>query len=140
MIHGERERRRGQESAERDKYLHPFEKRESERERNAENGDKQDGSETEGTETSQAGNKKHIDGRCQSAEVNERWRRGEKQEEAGFNQTLSRSVCSEWASPPGCPFTERMHAAGGLAALHAGRAPSTLKTVTETKVCSSIVM
>lgn len=57
---------------------------------------------------------------------------GKQQEEAGFNQTLSRSVCSEWASPPGCSFTERMHAAEGLAALHAGRGPSTRKTVTET--------
>lgn len=37
---------------------------------------------------------------------------GKQQEEAGFNQILSRSVCSEWAPPP---------AAGGLAALHAGR-------------------
>lgn len=34
--------------------------------------------ETEETETSQAGNKKHIDGWCQSEEVNERRRRGEK--------------------------------------------------------------
>lgn len=35
--------------------------------------------------------------------------RGRKQrEEVGFNQTLSRSVCSEWASPPGCSFTERV--------------------------------
>lgn len=65
---------------------------------------------------------------------------GKQQEEAGFNQTLSRSVCSEWASPPGCSFTEWMHAAGGLIALHAGRGPSTLKTVTETKVYSSIIM
>ena len=56
--------------------------------------------------------------------------------EAGLNQNLSRSVYSEWASPPGCSFTERMHAAGGLIALHAGRGPTTL----ETKVHSSIIM
>lgn len=48
---------------------------------------------------------------------------GKLREEAGFNQTLSRSVYSEWASPPGCSFTERMHAAGGLIAVHAGRGP-----------------
>lgn len=64
-------------------------------------------------ETSHGGNKKHIDRTCQSAEVNERWRGvgeeegkgggdlpsgqqgGKQQEETGFNQTLSRSVCSE---------------------------------------------
>lgn len=61
---------------------------------------------------------------------------GKQQEEAGFNQTLSRSVCSEWASPPGCSFIEMMHAAEGLMALHAGRSLSTLKTVTETKIYS----
>lgn len=56
-----------------------------------------------------------------------------RREEVGFNQTLSRSVCSEWASPPGRSFTERMLAAGGLNELHAGRGPSTQKTGTETK-------
>lgn len=58
---------------------------------------------------------------------------GKQGEEVGFNQTLSRSVCSEWASPPGCSFTERVHAAGGLVARHAGRGPSSQKTGTETK-------
>lgn len=65
---------------------------------------------------------------------------GMQREEARFNQTLSRSVCNEWASPPGCSFNERMHAAGGLIALHAGNGPSTLKTGTETKVHSCIIM
>lgn len=55
-----------------------------------------------------------------------------RREEVGVNQTLSRSVCSEWASPPGRSFTERMLAAGGLGAVHAGRGPSTQKTGADT--------
>lgn len=80
------------------------------------------------TGTSQGGNKKHIDWPCQSEAVNERGRRRrrrarllpsrqqgrKRREEVSFNQTLSRSVCSEWASPPGRSFTERTLAAGGL--------------------------
>lgn len=74
------------------------------------------------TETSQGGNKKRIDWPCRSEAVNERGGGGEagwggwggarllpsrqqgrkRREEVGFNQTLSRSVCSEWAPPPGC--------------------------------------
>lgn len=95
------------------------------------------------TQTSQGRNKRRIDWPCQSEAVNERERRRrrgggrllpsrqqgrKRREEVGFNQTLSRSVCSEWASPPGRSFTE-----GTLAAVHAGRGPSTQKTGTETK-------
>lgn len=153
----ENQRGRTQESVKHDKYLHPVVGREREKvgsRRKAKKGDKQDGQRSKWNregEISQAENKKHIDRTCQSAEVNERWRkrrgetlllsgrqRGKQQEEAGFNQILSRSVCCEWASPPGCSFTEMMHAAEGLMALHAGRSLSALKTVTETKIYSQM--
>lgn len=60
-----------------------------------------------------------------SRQQGRKWR-----EEVGFNQTLSRSVSSEWASPPGRSFTETMLTAGGLAAVHAGRGPSRHKSIT----------
>lgn len=144
----ERETNRKQmESAERDKYLHPVFGRSDYWESEKLMEEKQDGQEQgkEWREQKPQWLAVSLTGGEWTREEERRWEVGgkllpsrqqgrKKWEEVGFNQTLSRSVCSEWASPPGCSSTERMHAAGGLSRPHAGWGLTTQNTDSGTEV------